>query len=296
MHDPRAEYLRTLHQTLLQETEPAVARAVHHEIEAHLDAAIQARMELGDPYSEAVQRAVDALGAPKTFVPVVGAVHDPNAMSNDQRMRNAGLAFAGLLSSFLFVSPFFLNAGNNTAFLQLYLSFGLCFLTLVGVFSFLTRKVAVLRMAKVAALAGFGIWIGLSTLWFDLHAEGGAGVLPRWEADSTVQLQAEMIAKNVHEQAVIKSIIDARGAKGDDVGHLRSHLAELQRQGVEWSRHRGALFAGITRTVPERMVASVGDALRVGATSFVGLMIFNLAGAHLGRRWRRRRTRESVHA
>jgi hypothetical protein len=253
-------------------------------------------MELGDPYAEAVQSAVDALGAPQTFVPVVGEVHNRNAVPNDRRMRNAGLAFAGLLSSFLFVSPFCLNSANNTAFLQLYASLGLCFLTLVGVFSFLTRKVALYRMAKIASLAGVGIWIGLSTIWFDLHAEGGAGVLPRWEANRSIQLQAERIAENARDQVLTKSAIANQIANGDDVGHLRFQLAELQRQESEWSRHREALIAAVTRTVPERMVASFGDSVRTGAASFAGLMVFNLAGAHLGRRWRRRRTRESAHA
>jgi hypothetical protein len=53
--------LRTLERSA-RRLDPAVARALHDEIAAHLDAAIQARMELGESPEEAERNAVAAFG------------------------------------------------------------------------------------------------------------------------------------------------------------------------------------------------------------------------------------------
>lgn len=297
MSDPRSNYLRSLGEVLSHESDPTVARTIQSEIEAHLDASIQARMELGDPHEEAVLHAIAALGAPESYATDVAEVHTPEIERNEKRLIGAAMGFSFVIASNLFVLPFALWADvDNTAYLKLYLSLSVCALTLVGAFSFLTRKFLPVRMVKVAAVAGAGVWMALSLVWLDANAEGGAGVFTRWQAASQILAQDRIIEQNLHAQTVANSIYSTRLAKGAPPSELRRQITELKRKGDSAWAQRKALEAAAGRSVPERMMATAAIALQAGGAAAAFLLAFNFAGSALGRRWRRGHSKGAARA
>lgn len=296
MLDPRAEYLRTLRQTVLQESDPAVADAVRDEIEAHLDAAIQARLEIGASYEEAVQDSIASLGPLRSFAGGISEVHTPEALHAERRMFQAAWGIAGVVMSFLLTLP--INFGfalTNATYLNLYVSLLLGGLALVVAFSFLSRRFAFRRLACIGAVTGLGIWVTLSTIWLDLTPEGGLGVMTRGEAASILRSYASRNADLERDIANLASIIQTRKAKGDKVAHLDRHREGL-RDKLDHNREQIRLVgAAAGRSVVERAAASFGYAVLTGTATGLGLLYFHGMGVLIGRRWRCR-SRRKVHA
>ena len=74
--------------------DPALRSALHNEIAAHLDAAIQARMELGDSPDEAERSAIAAFGDVKRIVKGVAEVNEVDCKAQSQHVAFVGGFFA----------------------------------------------------------------------------------------------------------------------------------------------------------------------------------------------------------
>lgn len=288
MLDPRAEYLRALNQALLQESEPEVANATRSEIEAHLDAAIQARMELGDPYQEAVAQSIAVLGPPKSFAAGIGAVHSPGVERAERRMLKAAWGLAAVVVSFLLTLPF--NFGfllTNDGYLALYTSAALGLLALVLAFSFVSRRFAVRRLAMIGAVAGLGVWITLSTMWLDLGPEGGLGVMTRGEAARSLRAYADRNSELERNLARLDATIRDRTAKGDGVSDLYRQREEDRKKLDHNQYQSGLIAAAANRSIFERAIATFANAVLTGTATALGLLYFNGMGVLIGRYWRR---------
>lgn len=297
MVDPRADYLASLRRVLAEESEPTTASVVHNEVATHLDAAIQARMELGESPDDAVANAIAALGSPESFAPLVASVHAPERELHDRRVSIATFGFAATIVGYLLAVPLAMwNQISNTEFLQIFGILFLISLSLVGVFSFLSRTFRLSHVVKGAIAAGIGVWIILSVAWFDVGREGGGGIVPRWEVGNIRSLQEGIMAKNAHNVVVARSILEARAVKGDEAIRLRAQLGVLEREELNGQRQREAFEAAVHRTLAERMVATTQDGLVTAAASGIVLLLFHGAGVYAGRRVRRRRTAGGVHA
>ncbi|MGV3616364.1 MAG: HAAS signaling domain-containing protein [Fimbriimonas sp.] len=296
MLDPRAEYLDALQAVLAEEAEPAVARAVRAEIAAHLDAAIQARLELGEVPELAMEQAVAALGSPKVIAAGVARVHDGFAEVDERRALYAGWGVAALVSAFLMLVPVVAKT-NTDLFLRSYAAIGLSLLALIAFFSFRCRRPLPLPFLTIALAAGAGVWGCLSTIWIDPAREGGMGTTSRWEAQTFVRQARSEIRTNGSFMHLLSGQLDGPVADIANRESRRRQVQRLQARNAYLEEQSAATLAAMARTVPERMSATLPEAVGTTAAVWAITMTFNAGGAFLGRVWRaRRRGREVARA
>ena len=288
MLDPRDAYLSALNHALLHESEPAVAYAVRSEIEAHLDAAIQARMELGDAYEEAVERSVASLGPPQSYATQISEVHSPQVVYAERRMVKAAWGLAAVATSYLLTLPIGSARLSNESYLLLYGAAAFFCLALVFAFSFLSRRFAVLPFAKAGAVVAAGVWMTLATMWLDLGPEGGLGVMTRRDAARSLRSYALRNAELERQFDSLALTLREPGVRGQSVATLIEAREEVQMRRDENQSRIRLISAAAGRTILERAVATFSSAFSTGFSVGMGLLIFNGMGVLMGRSWHRR--------
>jgi hypothetical protein len=288
MLNPRDAYLHALNHALLQASEPAVAYAVRSEIEAHLDAAIQARLELGDAYEEAVERSVAALGPPQSYATQISEVHTPQVVHAERRMLKAAWGLAAVAMSYLLTLPIGPGYIGYATYLAAYFSAVLLCLALVFAFSFLSRRLAMRSLAKIGAVVGFGVWGTLATIWLDLGPEGGLGVMTRAEAAHSLRSHATRNAEFERQLDSLAVTVRDRAARGESVTALVRQREELQMKLDENQCRSSLVTAAANRSFVERAMDTFGSAFLTGVAVSFALFLFNCMGVLMGRSWHRR--------
>jgi len=180
------------------------------EVAAHLDAAIQARLELGMTPLEAEVEAVEAFGHPQSYVDDLLSVHERSKPTVKNTWYRSGdrrtLITLSILSAFCTVCiltgiPSFENPATLIAVLAA--------LPVFAVFSFKARRIQAIPVAIVCAATFITLNLGMSLTWRNLWAHGGTGTYPQWQmeqleahAHSTVAKLDQMLVPLQHRAAL----------------------------------------------------------------------------------------------
>ena len=236
----------------------ALEPEVPEEIAAHLDAAIQARLELGEAPDEAVRNAVAVMGAPTL-------VKDERSIAT-RRVVQASTAFAIYAPLYLLLLPFaFFTDVVHGEFFPLYGLVGIGLTVWMVGASVHQERITPKRFWPAALAAGLGVWLVLGFAWIDMGREGSTGVAPRWKA------------------AWIREIRLSRMHDRSSRDFPRTTQSDID-----------ALDAAVSRTPAERLNAELPNGAMTAAALWAALAFANLVGVSLGRiasKFRRRRVR-----
>jgi len=156
------------------------------EVACHLDAAIQARLELGMTVPEAEIEAVESFGAPKVYVDDLLKVHElgetpPRHRWYTLRGDRPTMITFGLVSVY---ACFWMLVGSRTSSVPAILGGVAAAIPIFAALSFKARRLqpAPLLVGSLAVCALMAI--GFSFTWDNLWAHGGMGYIQSWDAEA----------------------------------------------------------------------------------------------------------------
>jgi len=167
------------------------------EVSAHLDAAIQARLELGMSPLEAETEAVESFGHPKAYIDDLLAVHEKAATNSipvrhsrfGDRKTMTALAVAAVYSCFWILS------GIRTVEVQAIL-IGLSLVAIpFAIYSYRARRVQFFPIFLSSMATYLALCFVMCLTWHNLWLHGGLGIMPRWEAGHQKELDQASLSK-----------------------------------------------------------------------------------------------------
>jgi hypothetical protein len=174
-------YLEDLQRRAERELEPEEARALCREVRLHLDAALQARLELGNDPAEAEWQTVESFGRARELVARLADVHERRdgplgAHIPTVAWAAAALAWAGFW--LIWAHPNLTMPALKIGLLLLIAGFAWQ--------SFRARKWQIAPLIALGALSWPIMTVVYGTTWLHLGANGGFGYIMIWNADSSL--------------------------------------------------------------------------------------------------------------
>lgn len=198
--DPEGRRVGWLLTELERQTEDRLSdesrKSLIGEVECHLDAAIQARLELGMSQSEAEIEAVEAFGHPKQYVDDILRIHERSQNPQTRstvvfgEKRTMAIFWIGtILSAGLLVSGFksIIVPGIIVGLIAVAPFF--------GYYSFKARRIQAAPIFFASFVACLALTTCLSFTWHNLWAHDGMGVIPRWEAAERKKADERTVAQ-----------------------------------------------------------------------------------------------------
>jgi hypothetical protein len=200
------------------------------EVACHLDAAIQARLELGMTPVEAEREAVDAFGHPQAYVDDLLRIHEGgelekpkmSGLKGDRRTMLIFWAMTILSSVSLLIGA---KHWSGQVCIASFVVLGPIFAT----YSYRARRVQLVPLFLATALGCAMFTLGFTLTWDDLWSHGGMGFMPKWQAKEEYKSaeralpQIEALIRPLEQRAKLHARYESMAAfwqttvKGNDV-------------------------------------------------------------------------------
>jgi len=191
---------------------PLLQRELIDEAAAHLDASIQARLELGMDPEVATREAVHEFGDPREFVKEIRKTYERANRKevSDQGSKWAKVAGYTMVSYAAFA--ILCTAGGTFDWrLPLILVGAAIAIPAFAWASFKSRRLMTGQIAAGCLAAYVGLNLLLTLTWHNLSAHRGSSVLPGWQADSfAVMLRSEITQADSRLSSAKLSVEDRR--------------------------------------------------------------------------------------
>jgi len=302
-------FLKELDRAARRQLDADVARALHDELAGHLDAAIQARLELGETPDEAETNAVAALGEPSRLVAGFG---EPERRY--RRLHLVAIAATFLVLAIQASGKIVVPALPRGLTLALLFSPTFVGLSVAGYYAFRSRGIHFLGLAALYLPITAMFAFAFAPTW--VPSPNGQGFIVRKDFERTIRsLEADLDRPRSHEEAVREAYRELAAVNSDNVyglpGNSRRSIAQrieaydrgerawdqitpqyIEARKNEKKTYLAAWRANYDRPWAMNTLALLNMVYAISAVPFAFFVMISLFAAGLGRicsrrRWRR---------